>query len=364
MLARRWGSASLRSAWAIPTAARPSRSPRATIGVDTSSTTARRCGAACGAACWPRSRQPTGGTYWRWRMPARPAHRVHEEIAPQPPRELSRTSKELGDRSIRYFIVLAIALLRLEPIARSARGKPREPTGEIRPTRPRLLAGLFALLPILGADQAESRCAKAMRSTGRANTRRRCDRYETAAEELPESATIGFNRGAALFKNRDQDQALDRYLAALATAEPTLAGRAKYNIGVIKYRQALAALQRYEDALALTQAAIAQLPREPGGRCSARGPLQSGAGIPLPASAGAGGAGRAANARSARHEDLLSTRAGVRGHDPEQAAASATGAPRSQPARSTTSAPTKSPEPSPTTRRRAGRRDGPAAAWR
>ena len=67
---------------------------------------------------------------------------------------------------------------------------------------------------------------------------------------------IEFNRGNALFKNRDQEQALDRYLAALATDDPALASRAKYNIGVIKYRQALAAAQRYEDALTLAQAAI------------------------------------------------------------------------------------------------------------
>jgi tetratricopeptide (TPR) repeat protein len=67
---------------------------------------------------------------------------------------------------------------------------------------------------------------------------------------------VEFNRGNALFKNRDQEQALDRYLAALATDDPALASRAKYNIGVIKYRQALAAAQRYEDALALTQTAI------------------------------------------------------------------------------------------------------------
>ena len=80
--------------------------------------------------------------------------------------------------------------------------------------------------------------------------------YEAAARELPDSSVIEFNRGNALFKNRDQEQALDRYLAALATDDPALASRAKYNIGVIKYRQALAAAQKYEDALTLAQAAI------------------------------------------------------------------------------------------------------------
>jgi tetratricopeptide (TPR) repeat protein len=123
-------------------------------------------------------------------------------------------------------------------------------------SRLRLFAGLFALLPILGADQAEVavREGNALYQSGQYEAALR--RYEAAAEELPGSAVIEFNRGDALFKNRDQEQALDHYLAALATDDPELASRAKYNIGVIKYRQALAAAQRYEDALALTQAAI------------------------------------------------------------------------------------------------------------
>jgi tetratricopeptide (TPR) repeat protein len=122
--------------------------------------------------------------------------------------------------------------------------------------RPRLWAGLFALLPILGADQAEVavREGNALYRSGQYEAALR--EYEAAAKELPDSSVIEFNRGNALFKNRDQEQALDRYLAALATDDPALASRAKYNIGVIKYRQALAAAQRYEDALTLAQAAV------------------------------------------------------------------------------------------------------------
>jgi tetratricopeptide (TPR) repeat protein len=122
--------------------------------------------------------------------------------------------------------------------------------------RPRLWAGLFALLPILGADQAEMavREGNALYRSGQYEAALR--QYEAAAKALPDSSVIEFNRGNALFKNRDQEQALDRYLATLATDDPALASRAKYNIGVIKYRQALGAAQRYEDALTLAQAAI------------------------------------------------------------------------------------------------------------
>ena len=129
----------------------------------------------------------------------------------------------------------------------------RRESGE---TRPRLWAGLFALLPILGTDQAEVavREGNALYRSGQYEAALR--EYEAAARELPDSSVIEFNRGNALFKNRDQEQALDRYLAALATDDPALASRVKYNIGVIKYRQALAAAQRYEDALTLAQAAI------------------------------------------------------------------------------------------------------------
>ena len=129
----------------------------------------------------------------------------------------------------------------------------RDGSGQARPSR---WAGLLALLPILGADQAEVavREANTLYRSGQYEAALR--QYEAAARELPDSAVIEFNRGNALFKNRDTQQALDRYLAVLATDDPALASRAKYNIGVIKYRQALAAAQRYEDALSLAQAAI------------------------------------------------------------------------------------------------------------
>ena len=129
-------------------------------------------------------------------------------------------------------------------------------SGRAARLQPHRWAVVLALLPILGADQAEIavREGNALFQSGQYEAALR--QYEAAAEQLPDSSVIEFNRGNALFKNREQEQALDRYLAALATDDPALASRAKYNIGVIKYRQALAAAQRYEDALTLTQAAI------------------------------------------------------------------------------------------------------------
>ena len=184
-----------------------------------------------------------------------------EQIAGAPRRALiSTASPELGDR-YQIFVVLAMLLLLLElALARSARapapdGWSRRAWFGLQP-RPRMLAGMLALLPILGSDKAVQAVREGNQLYGSGQYQAALDRYGTAAAALPESATIRFNQGAALFKNRDQDQALDRFLAALATAEPALAGRAKYNIGVIKYRQALAALHDHADALPLTHAAV------------------------------------------------------------------------------------------------------------
>ena len=73
-------------------------------------------------------------------------------------------------------------------------------TGSAGQPRLRLFAGLFALLPILGADQAEVavREGNALYQSGHYEAALR--RYEAAAEELPGSAVIEFNRGDALFK--------------------------------------------------------------------------------------------------------------------------------------------------------------------
>jgi tetratricopeptide (TPR) repeat protein len=116
--------------------------------------------------------------------------------------------------------------------------------------------GAFTLLPILGADQAEVAVSEGNALYQAGQYEAALERYDAAAEQLPDSAVIAFNRGNALFKAREQDEALDHYMAVLDAVDPELLSRAKYNIGVIKYREALAATQRYEDALALTQAAI------------------------------------------------------------------------------------------------------------
>jgi Ca-activated chloride channel homolog len=182
-----------------------------------------------------------------------------EQIAGQPRRALETAGDREPSPRYQYFLLLAVVLLVLEMLIRRSR-QGGAPSGVDRrgaaPARVRAFAGLLAFLPLLGADQAEVDVREGNQLYQAGQYEAALREYQAAAQSLPESATISFNEGNALFKSKDEAQALDRYLAALTTEDPGLAGRAKYNIGVIKYRQALAAAQRNEDALTLTQAAV------------------------------------------------------------------------------------------------------------
>ena len=189
-----------------------------------------------------------------------------EHIAGQPRRELATAGDQELSPRYHYFLLLAVVLLLGEVALRRSRrdggpGGVAAASGRtLGSARGRAWAGLFAFLPILGADQAaeDVRAGNQLYQAGQYEAALRA--YRAAAEALPEAApgaaTIEFNQGNALFRNHLEAEALDRYLAALTTEDPGLAARAKYNIGVIKYRQALAAAQRYQDALTLTQAAV------------------------------------------------------------------------------------------------------------
>lgn len=125
------------------------------------------------------------------------------------------------------------------------------------PPRRLWAAGMLAFLPMFGGDEAAEQAVREGNSLYQARQYESAlKQYEAAAEDLPDSPEIEFNRGNALFRNREQDRALDHYLAALATDDSQLASRAKYNFGVIKYRQGLAVAQDYQEALTLTETAI------------------------------------------------------------------------------------------------------------
>jgi Ca-activated chloride channel homolog len=123
--------------------------------------------------------------------------------------------------------------------------------------RPWLAGGLLVLLPWWGP------AGDAYRAVEEGNALYRAGQYEaalgeyaTAAEVLPEAPEIALNQGNAWFRRFDYDQAQEHYLKALDTLNPHLASRVQYNLGVVKYQQALDAMQTFQDALTETRAAI------------------------------------------------------------------------------------------------------------
>ena len=73
--------------------------------------------------------------------------------------------------------------------------------------------------------------------------------YSTAAEKLPEAPEIQYNQGNAFYKQQDYAKALEHYARALQTDDPILESQTKYNLGNVKYRQALQALQNPQKAI-------------------------------------------------------------------------------------------------------------------
>jgi len=124
----------------------------------------------------------------------------------------------------------------------------------------RLCAGLLAFFPWFGTDQAAEQAVRegnVLYQSGSYDAA--LDRYTAASSALPDAAVIPFNQGNAWFQKRDYDRALESYLAALTTEDPKLKSRAKYNIGVVKFRQSLGALAALSDALPLAQVAVQYL---------------------------------------------------------------------------------------------------------
>jgi tetratricopeptide (TPR) repeat protein len=81
--------------------------------------------------------------------------------------------------------------------------------------------------------------------------------YAIAAQVLPEVAEILFNQGDAFYKQQDYARALEYYTRALQTGVRPLQSRLTYNLGNVKYQQALEALRSAEDAVTPLRTAMA-----------------------------------------------------------------------------------------------------------
>ena len=125
------------------------------------------------------------------------------------------------------------------------------------PHRSWISGGLLVLLPWWGPAGDAYRAVEEGNALYRAGQYEAAlHEYEMAAEIMPDAAEIALNQGNAWFRRFDYDQAFERYLAALDTLDPYVASRVKYNLGVVKYHQALDAMQSFQDALTETRSAI------------------------------------------------------------------------------------------------------------
>ena len=73
--------------------------------------------------------------------------------------------------------------------------------------------------------------------------------YNSASQTLPDAAEIHFNQGNAAYKQQDYGKAREHYTQALQSADRTLEGRVKYNLGNVEYQQALQNLQQPQAAM-------------------------------------------------------------------------------------------------------------------
>lgn len=73
-------------------------------------------------------------------------------------------------------------------------------------------------------------------------------RYEEAAEALPDSPELHLNRGNVAFRTFQFDRAIEHFQLARNTDDVALRALGSYQLGNVKYQQALDAMQSFQDA--------------------------------------------------------------------------------------------------------------------
>jgi Ca-activated chloride channel homolog len=73
--------------------------------------------------------------------------------------------------------------------------------------------------------------------------------YDKAAAQLPDSAAVAYNRGLALYRLGEYDQAEPAFQDALKTAPTELEAKAKYNLGRCAHESALAKKDKLDAAI-------------------------------------------------------------------------------------------------------------------
>jgi tetratricopeptide (TPR) repeat protein len=129
--------------------------------------------------------------------------------------------------------------------------------------RSRRPAARLAALPLalLLAAVADQRGAPDLVDEGNASYRSgdfaaAATSYQQAALAEPAQAVVHLNLGDALYRQKLFNEALEAYTQALQVDDHGHEAAIKYNMGNVKYNQALESVQTFQDALAHLEAAI------------------------------------------------------------------------------------------------------------
>ncbi|MGI9333266.1 MAG: VWA domain-containing protein [Gammaproteobacteria bacterium] len=196
-------------------------------------------------------------------------------IAAKPRRELETRSSQSAVHRYRWFAGAALVLLIIDMLWRTGgpgrRPSPRPPSsGPGRRSHGATAVVALAALGLVGfrlwstpADVNEDgneAFAAADYAAAIAN-------YDEALQQLRErdgdrlasEAVLHYNKAGAEFKQFRLSDACDSYTRAADDIDTALAAAARYNLGNVKYQQALNAMQTFQDAVTPTREAITWL---------------------------------------------------------------------------------------------------------
>ncbi len=122
-----------------------------------------------------------------------------------------------------------------------------------------LLLGSVLLAGFAGDDLAREAVSRGNAHYAAGEYQAAAAAYALAAAQLPDRPEISFDQGAASAGSFDYDAAMHYFDAALASDDQRFLARCRYNMGVVSYRQALDAMQSFQDARGFAVAAIRHL---------------------------------------------------------------------------------------------------------
>jgi Ca-activated chloride channel family protein len=202
----------------------------------------------------------TGGVYVRAGTPPATIERLYtEHIARQARRHLEIVPGEYLVHRYHWFVLAALLLLAVDMLVWERKKEGEAERGRRKVTGTQRAVGLVVLwgLPALGQAASPYDAVQQGNSLYQAGQyEAAAQQYATAAQALPEAVEIHFNQGNAFFKQQDYAKALEHYARALPTPDRTLASRVRYNLGNVKYQQALQALLTSQDAVTPLRAAM------------------------------------------------------------------------------------------------------------